>query len=118
KELENRNPQITSKFKRIDTQTFSAGIYTNGEKSCECLISYGSGGRNSQGIIYSNNINNYGGGGYNESLSVQDDGYILSLKPIGMSFRQQQQAHDNLTYEGAAEYYWQMLIEPLQRNSY
>jgi hypothetical protein len=114
KELVVRNPEISFKFKRLDSQSFSVNIYTNGEKKNECLISYGSDRTFSKSITYSNNASNIGGG-FNESFSIQDDGYLLSLKPIGMSFRHQAHAHESLTFEGAAEYYWQMLIEPLQR---
>lgn len=111
-ELENRNAHIQTKFKRIDSENFTAHIYSNGEKKTECLISYSSNRGYSKGITYSYSASSFGNS-FNESLSVQDDGYMLSLKPIGMNFRQNLQ--EKLTYEGAAEYFWEMLIEPLQR---
>jgi hypothetical protein len=54
---------------------------------------------------------------FNEQVTVQADEQSLFLKPTGMrmlvSGREKQR--DHLTFEGAAEYYWEMLMEPLQR---
>lgn len=118
KELEERNKShYSTKFKRIDSQRFSAHIYLHGEKKAECLIFYGN-SNFSNGISYSHNVNN-SSNSLNESLSVEHDGYTLSLKPIGISMIGMRGGRQgNLTLEGAAEYYWSMLIEPLQRNSY
>lgn len=46
------------------------------------------------------------------SLSVTDDGYNLFLKPINMFNRSERQ---NLTFEGAAEHFWEKFISPLQQ---
>jgi len=51
--------------------------------------------------------------GLNESLSVEDDGYMLYLKALGMNIRSERDAH--LTLEGAAEAYWEMFVSNLQR---
>ncbi len=51
---------------------------------------------------------------YNESLSIDNDGYILFLKPLGFAFRPQVR-DEQMTFEGGAEYLWSMFIEPLQR---
>lgn len=57
------------------------------------------------------------GNSYNEQLTVEADDQTLFFKPGGMRMwmtgRQNQNPH--LTFDGAAEYYWEMLIEPLQR---
>jgi hypothetical protein len=53
------------------------------------------------------------GGGMNESLSVEDDGYILHLKALGLNIRSERNAL--LTLEGAAEAYWEMFMSNLQR---
>jgi hypothetical protein len=73
------------------------------------------GGRNafSGGIAYSNQ-ENVPGGSLNETLNLTDDGYILSLKPLGMPLRSHRQ-DESLSQQGAAEYYWSLFIEPLQR---
>jgi hypothetical protein len=48
----------------------------------------------------------------NESLTVDDDGYSLFLKPHLAVMRDR--ADEQLTYEGGAEYFWSKLLEPLQ----
>jgi hypothetical protein len=50
---------------------------------------------------------------FNESLSVDDDGYSLFLRPLGTFIPNH--ANQQLTYEGSAECFWNKLIEPLQR---
>ena len=44
---------------------------------------------------------------------VDDDGYTLFLKPLGMA-RLGQQHDDELTMEGAAEYFWDLFVERLR----
>jgi hypothetical protein len=46
-------------------------------------------------------------------LSVEDDGYTLHLKALGLNIRSERNAH--LTLEGAAEAYWEMFMSNLQR---
>lgn len=46
---------------------------------------------------------------FNEQLSVEDNGYTLSLRPLGMMH-----SKEAMTVEGAAEYYWEIFIKPLQ----
>jgi len=76
-------------------------------------VAYGAGGRYfSNGITYS--VSERGDdSSMNESLSVDDDGYMLFLRPMGMFIRDP--SEQKLTYEGGAESYWKKLIEPLQR---
>jgi hypothetical protein len=54
---------------------------------------------------------------FNEQLTVEADEQSLFLKPTGMRMWMPggQKQRDHLTFEGAAEYYWEMLMEPLQR---
>jgi hypothetical protein len=49
----------------------------------------------------------------NESLSVVVGEQMLALNPLGMPMRGKRGEH--LSAEGAAEYYWELFIEPLQR---
>jgi hypothetical protein len=112
-ELQARNPDVDTRFKRIDANHFTAAVYVNGASRSRCSIY--NGGRQSfdNGIRYA--IGDAGqGGGYNESLRVTDDGYGLFLKPLGMMIHHR---HDDalLTHQGAAEYFWNVFIEPLQR---
>ena len=109
-ELKARNSDIDTNFRRIDANNFSATIYMNGSEVSHCKIWLGEKGTLSHGIMYSTSGN---GNGYNESLSVEDDGHTLYLKPLGMAFHQTLK-NDHLSFEGGAEYYWSMLIKYLQ----
>lgn len=114
-ELSDRNPNIKTKFKRVDATRFSTSIYDAGKRIAQCSIWYG--GRSmfgSRGIVYSNSAESDSGGGYNESLTVEDDGFTLQLKPLGMGFGFRQ-GEGSLSQQGAAEYFWSILIRPLQQ---
>jgi hypothetical protein len=109
-ELEKRYPEIKTRFKRIDSNHFTAAIYASGNLASGCRIWMG-GRYFSGGIAYS--VGEKGDdSSMNESLSVDDDGYTLFLKPL-LSFTHNR-ADKQLTYEGGAEYFWSKLIEPLQ----
>lgn len=108
-ELEKRNTQISTKFKRIDATNFTAAIYLNGEKVSSCSIAYGTAFGSNNSIRYSNSSDN-SRNSWNEMLSVADDGYTLSLQG-GFS----QSNNKVFTEEGAAEFYWSMLMSSLQR---
>ena len=109
-ELEQRYPEITTRFRRIDPIHFTVTIYASGNLVSSCRIWMG--GRHfPSGIAYA--VGERGDdSSYNESLSVGDDGYTLFLRPLGMFIRNP--AHQQLTYEGGAERFWSKLIEPLQ----
>jgi len=111
-ELSQRNPQITTRFKRVDATSFTASIYDKGKLASECTIWMGGRHTLSGGIAYSTGITN-SKNQFNESISVDNDGYSLHLRPLGMSFSNMK-TDKNLSQEGAAEYYWEMLIKPLQ----
>lgn len=112
-ELEKRNPQIKTRFKRVDATTFSASIYESGQRVAECSIWYGSGGFGS-GINYSNQADvGRGRNSYNESLSIADNGISLQLKPLGMQFSGNARG-EAFSQQGAAEYYWSIFIQRLQ----
>ncbi|MGZ8941208.1 MAG: toll/interleukin-1 receptor domain-containing protein [Methylobacter sp.] len=114
-ELQRRNPETKTSFKNVDTNSFEASIYFNGHQVTKCGIWLGGmfGSRGSASIIYSH----AGLGqknGWNESMSIKDNGNILGLEPMGMSHLLQTEKRP-LTNEGAAEYYWSMFFEPVQR---
>ena len=50
---------------------------------------------------------------FNESLSVGNDDQAMFLTAMGMGVLGNQPG-SHLTPEGAAEYYWSMLMQPLQ----
>lgn len=111
-ELSKRNSHIKTRFKRFDATSFSASIYESGERVAQCSVWYGRGNFGSSGIAYSQSDESPRNS-FNESLSIVDDGYTLQLKPLGM---QQFEGRNEsaLSQQGAAEYYWGILIRPLQ----
>lgn len=110
RELEARNADITTRFRRIDANKFTSVIYRNGDVVARCKIVLG--GILGRGISYSAN-DQASDNSCNENLSVENDDQNLFLAPMGMVFHLQSKGA-NFTYEDAAEYYWSMLIERLQ----
>jgi hypothetical protein len=109
-ELARRNPGIEADFRRIDANRFTAVAYRNGEAAARCTVFLGDrvfGG----GIGYSANDSG-ATNSYNESLSVENDDQALYLRPMGMRSSSGDKA--KLTEQGAAEFFWEMFIEPLQ----
>ncbi len=54
--------------------------------------------------------------GYQESLHVAVGEQSLALQPVGMRAGMGGPGRDTrLSFEGAAEFYWSILIQPLQR---
>lgn len=108
-ELQKRNAQISTKFKRLDANSFTASIYVNGERVSVCSVVSGAiGGYGGNSIRYSSS-SDAPRNSWNEQLTVGDDGYTLHLQGGFM-----QSENKRLTEEGAAELYWSMLIRPLQ----
>jgi hypothetical protein len=116
-ELQKRNPDISARFERVDARSFEAAIYRNGSQVSKCGIwlgnSLGGWSRGPSSIVFS-----YSGVGqknsFNENMSVEDTGNMLGLRPMGM-LRHQVNEKELLTNEGAAEYFWSMFFEPVQR---
>jgi hypothetical protein len=107
-ELEDRNSGLTTKFRRIDRNHFTAAIYIQGEKKSSCRVWLGA----SIGDIAYASGDSGGDNSFNEALTVVDDGYSLLLRSLGLNlFRS---TREDLTEHGAAEYLWSMLIEHLQ----
>jgi hypothetical protein len=109
-ELQERNGGIETTFRRIDANHFTAVAYRRGKELARCKIWLEDRRGFIGGIAYSTDL---GDNSYNESLSVDNDGYTMFLKPVGISFRHQDR-ESKLTFEGAAEYLWEMFLEPLQ----
>lgn len=110
-ELQARNSNIETEYRRIDANHFTAKIYVNGSEASSCVIGFQGRGGFMHGITFG--YGNAVGSGMNESLSVEDDGYTLHLKALGLNIRSERNAR--LTLEGAAEAYWEMLMGNLQR---
>lgn len=111
-ELTKRNAHIKTRFKRLNETSFTAFIYSNGELVAECSIRYGECSHDSHGITYSHS-SDIQSNSYNELLSVTDDGYTMQLKPLGMQMHGDY-SKDSLSQQGAAEYYWSLLIKLMQ----
>ena len=113
KELNNQNSGIQGRFKRIDSQHFSAVVYNNGQVLTRCKIWYGGPHSFTNGIAYSEN--DYGGdNSFNELLSVMETNQALFLHSLGMALMFADEDLGHLTKERAAEAYWALFIKPLQ----
>lgn len=108
-ELQQRNTGLETAFRRIDADSFTAIVYQNGSSVSECRIVRG--GFVGNGITYSANARSRENS-YNDSLSVDADDEGLFLKAMMSMGRQRDEPQ--LTFEGAAEYYWSMLIDRLR----
>ena len=112
-ELKERNPEVDTRFRRIDSNHFSAAVYMNGVRKSGCRIWMGD--RFFTGSIAFSFNENGNDGSMNESLSVENDGYSLFLKPMGLAMLGRVASNKQLTNQGGAEYLWSLFIEPLQR---
>jgi len=105
-ELSSRNTGIRFSFEK-EANKFSATLYRGGKEIAACLVINRAGSSSWRGITYSFDRSE---SSINSSLDVEDDGYSLFLVPMfnmtGASTR--------LSEEGAAEFYWAMLVEHLQ----
>jgi hypothetical protein len=107
-ELQRRNAGIETRFKRVDSQQFTASIYRGGAATARCRIFLGS-PMLTRAIAYSNDDRGLSNG-FNESVSVVADDQSLALQSLGFA-----RARQHLTAEGAAEFFWSLLMAPLQR---
>ncbi|WIH26095.1 toll/interleukin-1 receptor domain-containing protein [Photobacterium damselae] len=111
-ELNARYEHLQVKFRRINSNRFTASLYNNGDRCAQCTVWFGTQSYHSNGIYYSNTETS-SESSYNEQISVDHDGYLLHLKSLGLGFMQS--GASELTQEGAAEYFWSMFIQYLQR---
>jgi TIR domain len=112
-ELKARNSEIDFQFRQLDANRFSTTVYLAGKKrSTATVFLGGSLARNSIAYSISENGDT---NSYNESVHVEHDQQSLFLKPMGMNSIAHGSKDQKLTHEGAAELFWAMLIEPLQR---
>jgi hypothetical protein len=112
-ELHARNAQIEGTFRRIDRNSLEATAYRNGQECSRCGIWVISTAGRSSEIRYSHNGVG-SGNSYNESMTVADDDLSLFLEPLGMA-RHAHLGEPRLSYEGAAECFWNLFIEGLRR---
>lgn len=111
-ELEARNPGVECSFRRIDANRFTASAYRNGKAVSRCTIFMGGDRHFGTGIAYVHGETT-DSNTYNESLSVEADDQALFFRPMGMARFAGERDH-KLSYEGAAEFYWELFIARLQ----
>lgn len=113
RELQERNPGVEPSYRRIDANTFTARVFLNGSLAAQCRIYIG--GFTTGGIAFSNQADSTGDG-FNECLTIKADDQGLRFESMGMAQMYQGGGREKpLNHEGAAELYWSMFIEPLQR---
>jgi hypothetical protein len=105
-ELKGRNPDIKYMIDK-EGNKFYATVYRSGSEIASCSIVNRVGNDSWGGITYSHNKND---NSINFSLNVEDDGYSLFLIPMYSMTGNR----EKLSKEGAAEFYWGILIERLQ----
>jgi hypothetical protein len=101
---------VAGRFLPINLNQFTATAYKNGSGASWCGI-FSQHGMMGNAIAFPVN-KNIGTGGFNESLSINADAEGIYLKPLGMG---QRETSGRLTFEGAAELYWEMFINNLRR---
>ena len=116
-EIASRNQSIDGDFRRIDANRFITVIYRNGKSVARCTVFIG-GSFFGDGIAYAATETTESNS-CNETLRVEADDQMLYLTSMGMAHMGGRgQGEAKLSQEGAAELYWSMLIEPLQRGDY
>lgn len=109
-ELQVRNRGIETMFRKLNANSFTCQIYRNGSLVSKCQISVNAFLGRTHHIYYSHELRD---NVFNESLSAEDDGLTLYLKP-NLNLIQIQTQSNQLTQEGASEYFWSILIAQLQ----
>lgn len=114
-ELVKRNPdaRIDYRFQRVDATHFTAALYQNGQKVCKGSASIAGGvmGRESIEYVMDDNPRH---GGMNEAVSVKADDQMLYFQALGMQSYGRRDK-EKLSPQGAAEIFWDLFIQPLQR---
>lgn len=112
-ELKIRNPELETRFTKIDNYHFKVIIYRNGTMQSQGRY-WLNHGNIMKGICYSASDTG-GDSSYNELISIDNDDQQLYLKPIGFAMNyHQREPNIKLSQEGAAEYFWEIFIERLQ----
>lgn len=110
-ELVHRNPDLQQTFRRIDANRFTAAAYRNGEKICRGSASLGGSTMGSESIEYSM-TDEPRHGGMNEAVMVRADEEAIYFEALGM--QSYGNSKERLTFQGAAELFWELFIRPLQ----
>jgi hypothetical protein len=109
-ELQARNPTIKTSYKRIDADRITAVVYRHGKAVSRCKVHLG--GPFGRGISFSYD-DQASDGSANERLMLEATDQGLYMKPLGLATMGHPKS-GHLSPEGAAEFYWSLLIEALQ----
>jgi class 3 adenylate cyclase len=109
KVLQDSDKDLEVKTKLTSGTKLTVEVFVKGKSRARCQI-WTSNGMFGKGIHYSQTISE-ADNSYNESLSVDSDGYELCLRGTGMLTST---SSKSLTSQEAAELYWQGLIKQLQ----
>lgn len=111
-ELQERNPVIEHRFKKLSATAFTAAVYRDGSKRTSCQIRMSGRALFGSDIVYSAS-DSAATNSMNDGIRVEDDGYQLGFKTSGLGmFRQE--TDGLMTAQGAAEHFWSQFIAPLQ----
>jgi hypothetical protein len=108
-EMRIRNAGVEANFLRVDSKKMEATVFIGGQEKAWCQVSLGGTWSTNQIFYSAVRIGN----GYNESMSIGDDGYTQFVTPMGMPMFGELR-DKKLTQEGAAEYLWSLFIERLR----
>jgi len=108
-ELQTRHKDIEGRFRRVDSNCFTATVYQGGKKIAECAIRIGGPfGENS--ITYSSDARSRNSA--SELLQIDHDDAALFWKSGLGGFSGRGEAP--MKKEQAAEHYWTILMRPMQ----
>lgn len=113
-DLSDEHPDLETSYRKVDGTKFTAVIYRNGEAVSRCRVKHG--GVLGNGIFYSFD-DRAGDNSYNESISAEAGPQGLYFCAAGMPMMTRGKI-ECMSVEDAAEYYWSLLMEPLQRGPY
>jgi hypothetical protein len=111
--VKNKYSKVDVEFDEINKYKFVAKVYVNGELNNQCKIWIG-GLMADNSISYSEgNFNIQQDNSLNDSISVEEDGFTLYLKPLGLNFFHNIPTPEKANQQQAAEYFWSKLIQHL-----
>lgn len=111
-ELQARYGDVQTEFLQIDARSFTTTIYRNGKVVSRGGFALGR-GRTAIGDITFSSSGDTSGNSCNDCLHVREDESLLYFDTMSRNFRGERD--EKLTHQGAAEHFWQILVEPLQR---
>ena len=107
-ELDTRNPDISTRFRKIDANRFTATAYRDGKLTSACTLYLAD--RDIRYRMSADQTTN----SYNEAVHVEADDQAMYLKAMGMAYHATGGRDAHLTAEGAAEMFWSLFIGSLQ----